>query len=100
MPSDPDPILDARFVISDGVARRSFADETIMLNLQTGQYHGLNEVAAVMVEGLAAGNTARQVAADVAGRAGQPVDRVEADLRELIDGLLERKLIEVDAGSR
>jgi hypothetical protein len=95
---DPDPILDTRFRIPDGVARRAFEDETIVLNLETGQYHGLNPVAAAMVDGLAEGRTAREVAADIATRANQPVERVEADIRGLVDGLRSRRLIDADAG--
>ena len=93
MSTDP---LDARVRIPAGVVRRAFADETIVLHLGTGQYHGLNPTAAAMVDALAAGTAPRQVAADVAAQAGVAPARVEADLRVLLAGLRERELIEID----
>lgn len=91
-----DGVLDQRLTIPEGVVRRSFAEETIVLNLQTGQYHGLNATAAAMLDGLAEGRTPRDVAAEVAARAGVPVARVEADIVALIAGLRERSLVDVD----
>lgn len=94
-----DPILDAHVTIPEGVVRRAFPEETIVLNLQTGRYHGLNATAATMVEGLAAGDAPGQIAARIAEQAGQPVERVEADILALVAGLWERGLIEVDVGA-
>src|SRR3954454_1637552 len=43
-------MLDAVVEISDHVVHRSFEEETLLLNLETGQYHGLNETGGRMLE--------------------------------------------------
>lgn len=69
-----------------------------MLNLQSGQYHGLNPVAAAMLEAVSAGTAPATAASALAERFEQPVERVEADLLELLGSLAERGLVDV-AGS-
>jgi hypothetical protein len=90
-----DPLLESRITIPDHVVRRRFAEESIALNLTTGQYHGLNETAAAMLDALATGMSPSQVVADISARAGVPAERVEADLVALLHALAERKLVEV-----
>jgi hypothetical protein len=82
------------------VVCRSFVAETVVLNLQTGQYHGLNPTAGKMLEAL---QTAPTVGAAVPALAEQydvPREQIEHDLLALASGLLERGLIETvdDAG--
>ena len=90
-----DPRLRARVTVPDHVVVRRFADDTVALNLASGQYHGLNHVATVMLEALRDGVPAQDVARDVAERAGVPVDTVRADLLDLLDELARRDLIEI-----
>ena len=53
MPTPPRvPLADERGCDSPHVVFRAFAAETIMLNLQTGTYHGLNPTAGRMLETL------------------------------------------------
>jgi hypothetical protein len=91
-----DELLDQRVSVPSHVVRRSFADEVIVLNLDSGQYHGLNETAQVIVDRLDAGDTPREAARNLATQAGAPIERVEADVRELVECLLERGLVESD----
>lgn len=93
--STDDP-LDARMTIGDGVVRRGFADETIVLNLTTGQYYGLNATATAMVDAIAAGETPRSVAQRVAAEAGVDAGVVEQDVRALVLSLQERQLLATD----
>jgi hypothetical protein len=37
-----DEILDSRATVPDGVVHRDFEAETLLLNLRSGTYHGLN----------------------------------------------------------
>src|SRR5436190_998507 len=48
--SADDALLRARISVPDHVVLRRFADDCIALNLSTGQYHGLNETAAAMLD--------------------------------------------------
>jgi Coenzyme PQQ synthesis protein D (PqqD) len=77
------------------VVYRSFPSETVALNLQTGQYHGLNATAGSMLEALQRVSCVRDAAAVVAGEYAQPQATVEQDMHELCDGLLARGLIEL-----
>jgi hypothetical protein len=86
--------LDGRLRVPDHVVYRSFPGETVALNLNTGQYHGLNPIAERMIEVLTASDGVAEAGATLAEEYGQPQDRVEADLRELCADLLERDLIE------
>jgi hypothetical protein len=85
----------ARVTVPEHVVVRRFADDTVALNLATGQYHGLNDVAGVMLQELRAGQAGEAVARDIAERSGTPVDVVRADLLALLDELASRDLIEV-----
>ena len=74
---------------------RSFAHETVVLNLKTGRYHGLNATAGVMLEELDRGDAARVAAARLADRFERSLAEIEEDLSGLCRDLLERELIEV-----
>jgi hypothetical protein len=77
------------------VVFRSFVAETVLLNIQTGQYHGLNPVAGRMLELLAQVGSVDDVVEPLAREFDVPVERVDVDLRELVEGLRERGLVEV-----
>jgi hypothetical protein len=80
------------------VVYRSFPSETVVLNLHTGRYHGLNATAGRMLEALERSATLRDAAAAVAASYEQEQTVVEGDMCELCRLLLERGLIEVDHG--
>lgn len=87
-----------RVRVPEHVARRSFGQRTVLLNLHTGQYHGLNATGGRMLEALSEAGTAAEVPAALAAEYGRPEDEIAGDLAELCQGLLERGLIEVDDG--
>jgi Coenzyme PQQ synthesis protein D (PqqD) len=76
------------------VVYRSFPSETVVLNLQTGQYHGLNATAGSMLEALKRTSCVRDAAVAVATEYAQPQAVVEQDMCELCNALLARGLIE------
>jgi hypothetical protein len=88
--------MSARLKVPQHVVYRSFPSETVMLNLQTGRYHGLNATAGSMLEALEQTGDLRAAARAVAERHGQPQDLVERDLGALCEALLERELLELD----
>jgi hypothetical protein len=95
MQADDDrSLLAARFRVPEHVVYRDFSDETVVLNLESGMYHGLNPTAARMLEEL---RRAASVAAAVdvlTPELGQPREVIEADLLGFARALEERGLIE------
>ena len=87
-------VLATRVRVPEHVVYRDFADETVILNLESGMYHGLNPTAARMLEEL---RRAASVAAAVdvlTPELGQPREVIEADLLGFARSLEERGLIE------
>jgi hypothetical protein len=88
----------SKMTMPQHVVYRSFPTETVVLNLQTGKYHGLNATAGNMLDALKQADSVREAAVAVAREYGQSATTVERDLYELCAALLERDLIEVDGG--
>jgi hypothetical protein len=83
------------------VVHREFPAQTVVLNLKTGRYHGLNRTAGRMLSALEESTSVAAAARMVADRYGQPQAVVERDLCLLCAQLLERGLVElVDQASR
>jgi hypothetical protein len=97
--SDAASLPTSRIRVPEHVVYRSFPSETVVLNLQTGKYHGLNATAGSMLEALQRVPCVRDAAVVVAGEYAQPQATVEQDMRELCNGLLARGLIELDGDS-
>ncbi len=75
--------------------RRSFGDEKVLLNLATGHYHGLNPTGGYMVALLDETGDAEETARRTADDLGVPVERVRADLSQLLEALTARGLVEL-----
>jgi hypothetical protein len=86
----------AKVQLPDHVVFRRFAAETVVLNITTGKYHGLNPTAGRMLELLSGTGSVPEAAAEMAAEYGQPVEQIERDMNVFVDGLLERGLIEVE----
>ena len=82
--------------LPEHVVHRAFAAETVVLNLTTGKYHGLNPVAGRMLAVLEQGLTLQEAARELATEYDQPLETIEEDLCALCRDLLERGLIEAD----
>lgn len=95
----PEPVIDrarllaTRVNVPQHVVHRSFQSETVMLNLETGQYHGLNPIAGRMLEELERQESIAAAAAAIASEYGQPEEEVAADLCNLCLGLRSRGLV-------
>jgi len=94
---DATSLLAAKINVPRHVVHRSFPSETVVLNLQTGCYHGLNPTAGSMLEALERATCVREAAAALAALYQQPQERVERDVCELCTLLLERGLLQLDA---
>jgi hypothetical protein len=91
-----DEILGARAVVPDDVVYRAFEAETLLLNLGTGTYHGVDATGARMLELLkeTGGDVQRSVEL-LAAEFGMTVDEIAGDLAEFCSELAERGLLEV-----
>jgi hypothetical protein len=95
MPDIPS-LMNASIKVPQHVVYRSFPSETVVLNLETGKYHGLNATAGRMLEALESAPSFGEALARITASYGQPADLLEQDLRELCNVLRERGLIEID----
>jgi Coenzyme PQQ synthesis protein D (PqqD) len=91
-------LLGERIELPQHVVYRSFPSETVVLNLQTGKYHGLNPSAGRMLEAVERADSVRDAVAQVAAEFGQPQSVIERDICDLCRLLLDRGLVEI--GSR
>lgn len=95
MTSDPEIGTDSRVRLPDHVVYRSFVAETVVLNLQTGTYHGLNPMGGRMLETLNSAPSVQDAVASIATDFEQPPSVVQDDLLEFCRDLLARGLVEV-----
>jgi Coenzyme PQQ synthesis protein D (PqqD) len=89
-------LLASKVKVPQHVVYRSFPAETVVLNLETGKYHGLNATAGRMLKALEQAASVRDAAAALATDYEQDLSIVVRDLCELCQSLLERGLIETD----
>jgi|ERR1700728_3287195 hypothetical protein len=89
-------LLTSKIQVPQHVVYRSFPSETVVLNLQTGKYHGLNATAGRMLAAMEQAASVREAAISLAKSYGQPQEVIERDLCKLCESLLERGLIEAD----
>jgi hypothetical protein len=77
------------------VVYRPFVKETVVLNLQTGKYHGLNPTGGRMLELIERSATVEAAARQLAEEFGAPLEQIQADMCDFCRDLLERGLIEL-----
>jgi Coenzyme PQQ synthesis protein D (PqqD) len=94
--SADDGILAARVRVPDHVVYRNFPDETVVLNLESGIYHGLNGTAARMLELVQERDSVAAAVDELAREFEQPREVIERDVVGLCRALAERGLIERD----
>jgi hypothetical protein len=93
-------ILDAVVEVPEHVVHRSFEAETLLLNLETGQYHGLNQTGGRMLELLeATDGRVRDAVERLAEEYEVDFDEIAPDLMAFCSSLEERGLIVVARGA-
>jgi Coenzyme PQQ synthesis protein D (PqqD) len=92
----PGNVLDLAVLVPEHVIFRSFAQETVALNLQTGTFHGLNPTAGRMVELAARARRVREAVPMLAAEYGVSEERIASDLDGLLRSLIDRGLVEID----
>jgi hypothetical protein len=95
---DTATMLAATVRVPKHVVYRSFESETVLLNLQTGQYHGLNRSGGRMLELLEeTGGGVREAIERLAEEYGEDPADIEDGLASFCAALAARGLVEVDA---
>jgi hypothetical protein len=92
-----DAVLDARVRIPQGVVYRSFVKETVILNLDTGLYHGVNPTGGRMLATLEEVGSVRDAAGVLARDYGRPLAEIQGDLCEFCEALVERGLLAIES---
>ena len=85
--------LQQRARVPEHVVYRQFAEETVVLNLKTGTYHGLNVTGGRMIEALTASVTVGEAAKVLAAEYGVPLAEIEADIVAFCQALAQRELL-------
>ena len=88
-----------RFAVSEEVVAREVGGETVLLDLASGMYFGLDAVGARVWELLSGEAHSHGVLSDrIVDEYDAPRERIEADLTALLDDLTERGLVVRSAG--
>jgi hypothetical protein len=88
-------VLQSTASTPEHVVFRSFVNETVLLNLETGRYFGVNPTGGTMLEQLTAGGTVSDAAARLAEQYGRPHAEIEEDLVAFCADLESRGLLEL-----
>ena len=89
------PLDTASISVPAHVVYRAFAAETVILNLETGKYHGLNVTGGRMLQLLDGAETIAEAATAFARDYGKRLSDVEDDIRSFCTRLCERGLIDI-----
>ena len=86
---------DGRARKPDHVVYQYFDNETILLNLETGQYHGLNASGGQVLDNLLRMGNVQYAAEALAEQYEQPYAEVARDVNAFCTELVEQGLIEI-----
>jgi hypothetical protein len=87
----------SRVTVPDHVVFRDMAQETVLLNIRTGRYHGIDPIGARFFEVMRTGDPLARVAAVLADDYRQPIERIEQDLAAFCAEMATLELIELHA---
>ena len=85
--------LDTTLSIPPQVMSRLVDDETVLLDLESGMYFGLDGVGKRIWESISEGNSLNETAAIIAAEFEVDKERAQADLITFVSDLLERGLL-------
>jgi hypothetical protein len=85
--------LESKAVVPEYVLARQVADETVILDLESGNYYGLDHVGVRIWQLLGADNTLHQVCDAIIKEFDVQRADVERDLVALVQALVEAKLL-------
>ena len=83
-----------RLLVSPHVHARAFDGETVIVDLERGQYYGLDELGTVLWERMAAGKTLSEVVNEVAPKYDVDVSVLREDLVALCNEWIRLGLVQ------
>jgi hypothetical protein len=86
--------MTAQLRSAPGVFSREIGDESVLVDLERGQYFGLNETGRAVWRGLEAGDSRETIAAKVATEFAVPFDRALSDVEALLFELRRAGLVQ------
>jgi hypothetical protein len=92
-------LLRSKAETPENVVFRSFAEETVVLNLKTEKYHSLNKTGGRMLEMLLQSPTVEAASDALAIEYDRPREQMAKDLCDFCLALNERELVELRPGS-
>ena len=90
-----DALLAAAARTPEHVVYRSFVSETVLLNLETGRYFGVNPSGGRMLEELVNAKTVEEAAQRLSEHYGRPRAEIDSDLQTFCADLTSRGLLEL-----
>jgi hypothetical protein len=100
-PVTPAELLDRRLTVPEHVVRRSFETQTLLLNLETGRYHGLNKTGGRLLELIEGGSgDVREAVHSLAREFGVPIAEIEGEVAAFCADLADKGLIEIEGRSQ
>jgi hypothetical protein len=81
--------------IPQHVVHRAFVSETVVLNLETGKYHGLNPTGGRMLEVLERVGDCDDAVGQLATEFNVPAEQLRQDLAEFCEDLAQRGLLDI-----
>lgn len=81
--------------VPEHVVFRDLRQETVLLNVRSGEYHSVDPVGARFFAVMREGGTLFEATQALAGEYGQPRETVEADMAVFVAQLLELGLVEL-----
>ena len=82
-------------VVAEGVAIRDIDQETVLLNVATGRYHGIDRIGRRFLAAVSESPDPAAVVPVLAREFGQPREVIEADLLSFCRELLDAGLVEL-----
>jgi Coenzyme PQQ synthesis protein D (PqqD) len=95
-PVDDLSLLGSRLRVPRNVVYRTFPSETVLLNLDTGRYHGLNVTAGRVLGVLEGAPSVREAVGELSREYRLGPAEVRVEVCSLCRALLQRGLVELD----
>lgn len=85
--------LDTRVTVPPQVMAREVGGETVLLDLASGMYFGIDEVGTRIWELLAEGKSLGEVASTIAEEYDAAIEQINADTLEFVGQLIDKGLV-------
>lgn len=82
--------------IADNALIQRVSDEMVILDIETGQYYTLNEVAADILSLMQAGKNCGQVALCICDSYEVSEEKVNGDITDMLNELRDKKLVSIE----